>query len=134
MIWTHPTMNAPLSPPCRSPSSMPSFWPVAVYVCIASAPATTIITFCSSASVFSVTVTLLVTIVLDPPCTYAQDHCCKSCDSVFVHRACCPSVTESQPHPTLYIKLYYIQQHSTKTQNRIWVSIFESYLAACLSL
>jgi hypothetical protein len=80
---------------------------------------------------------LLVTIVfaiLDPPCTYAQVRCCESCDSVLVHRSCCPSVSESQPHPTLYIKLYLIQQHSTKTQNHIWVTIFESYRASCLSL
>ena len=63
--------------------------------------------------------------VLDPPCTYAKVLCCESCDSVLVHRACCQSLKESQPHLTLYN----IQQHSTKTQNRIWVIIFESYLA-----
>ncbi len=55
---------------------------------------------------------------LGSPFTYAQVRCCESCDSVLVHRACCPSVSESQPHLTLYTKLYYIHQLSTKTQTR----------------
>ena len=66
--------------------------------------------------------------------TLMKVRCCESYDSVLVHQACCPRLSESQPHLTLYIKLNNMQQHSTKTQNRIWMVIFESYLASCLSL
>jgi hypothetical protein len=122
-VWTHPTMNVPLPF-----TVVHAFSPVAV-VCLHRIRA--------SRHHHHFFVSLLVTIVstiLDPSCTYAQVRCCESYDSVLVHRACCPRVSESQPHPTFYIKLDYIQQHSTKTQNRIWMIIFESYLASCLSL
>ena len=132
-VWTHATMNVPLPF-----TVVHAFSPVAV-VCLhrirASRHHHHFLFICRPASIFSVS--LLVTIVsaiLDPSCTYAQVRCCESYDSVLVHRACCPRVSESQPHPTLSIKLVYIQQHSTKTQNRMWVIIFESYFASCLSL